>query len=345
MEKTNKINFFKRLKIAIFNLDEYGIFIEEKLSVAVKYMLLIVLFSSIVLSIVTTYELSNELKKGLSYFENEFPEFSFDDTTLHVNRYIEGYDQEFDVKIIADTSNLEKSKIDEYINKTKDAGVALVVLNDKIVYRNYNTQNEIYYKDLDNILPIKDSNKDEIIEQFNSLGGTNSIITTSAIVAMIALFIENVIELFFYITLVTLVGLIVGRICGIAMRLSVAISLSIYSLTVPVLCSVIYGVVYNFTGFEIKYFSAMYLMIAYVYIIAAILIIKTDLMKQSQELMRIKSVEEQIKEELERQAQEEQENNKEDGEEENSDQKEDNKEDEPKPKANEPNIEPDGSEI
>lgn len=343
MEKNKNINFFKRLKIAIFNLDEYGIFIEEKLSVAIKYIVLIVFFSSIILSIVTTYEISNELKKGLSYFENEFPEFSFDDTTLHLNRYIEGYDEEFDVKIIADTSNLEKSKIDEYVNKTKDAGVALVVLSDKIIYRNYNTQNEILYKDLDNILPIKDSNKSEIIEQFNSLGGTNSIITTSAIVAMLALFIENVIELFFYITLVTLVGIIVGRICGIAMRLSVAISLAIYSLTVPVLCSLIYGVVYNLTGFEIKYFSAMYLMIAYVYIIAAILIIKTDLMKQSQELMRIKSVEEQIKEELERQAQEEK--DKEKNEEENDEEKDDNKKDEPNPKAEEPNIEPDGSEI
>lgn len=346
MKEKKKINFFKRLKIAIFNLDEYDVFIEEKLSVAIKYMLLIIIFSSIFLSIITTLGFSKELKKGLDYFKNEFPDFSFDGTTLRLPEYVEGYDKDYDVKIIADsTENLDKTKINEYINTSKEASTALIVLSDKIIYRNHDLQNEYSYKYLNSAFNIKDSNKTKIIEEYNSLGGENLIITTGMIITSIVLIIENLIEIIAHTLLVAMIGIIVGRICGIAMKGSVAGSLAIYSLTVPVLCKVVYSIVYSYTNFEIKYFNVMYLMIAYVYIIAAILIIKTDLNKQSQEFMRIKSVEEQIKDEMKRKELEENQNQEKEDEEEKDDEKGDNKKDNPEPKIKEPNIEPDGSEI
>ncbi len=344
------MNFFKRLKTAIFNLDEYGIFVEEKLSVSIKYMFLIITFTSIVLSIITTMRFSKELEKGLNYFENEFPNFSFENNVLKLDNYAEGYDEEYDVKIIADsTPNLDKSKINSYLNSTNDVSTALIVLSDKIIYRSYDLKNEYEYKNLISTLDIKIATKQDIINYFNSIGGSNAIMVTGLIVSFLVLFIENLIEIISYTILVSIVGLIVGRICGIAMKNSVAITLAIYSLTVSVLCSFIYFIVYNYTGFEIKYFSAMYLMIAYVYIIAAILILKTDLMKLSQDLMRIKSVEEQIKDEMKQkeleEEQEKEKNKDEDDDKKTDDGKGDNKKDEPNPEVKQPDIEPNGSEI
>jgi len=339
----SKINFFKRLKIAIFNLDEYGIFIEEKLSVSIKYILLLIIFSSIILSIFTTIGVNKEIDKGMNYFQNEFPNFKFEGTNLKLENYVEGYDKEFDVKIIGDTTeNLNQKKIDEYVASTKDAKTALIVLSDKIIYRSYDLQNEYTYENMNSAIKLENSSKEDLLNEYNSMGGKSTVVFAGVITTAIVFFLENSLDIFAYVFLVSIVGIIAGRICGIAVKMSIAFTLAIYSLTVSNICSVLYTIIYTYTGFEIKYFNTMYLMIAYVYIIAAILIIKTDLIKKSQDLMRIKSVEEQFQDELKQKELEEKE--KQDKKEEPKDEKED-KKDSPKNREKEPNIEPDGSEI
>ena len=343
-ETKNKMSFFKRLKTAIFNLEEYGIFIEEKFSVAVKYMLLIILFISLAMSAIITYEVSIEIKKGLSYIENEFPDFTIENHKLKVNEYVEAYDEEYGIGLIVDTNpELDRNKIDDYIEKSKQkSSIGLIILNDKIIYRMYDQNVEYSIRDITKAMEIDDATKSEVLQQFYNIGGTKSVVTMYMIIETISLVLYNIFQIVTDCILVGFIGIIIARICGIAIRGSVAWTLAIYSLTVPVICSFIYGIVLNLTGFEIKYFQIMYLMIAYVYIIAAILIIKTDLIKQAQELMRIKSVEEQIKDEIEQEKLKEKEEQ-----EKKETEKKDNKETEPKPKTElkESGQEPDGSEI
>lgn len=345
MAEKTKMNFFKRLKKAIFNIDEYGIFIEEKLSVAVKYMLLIILFISLVLSAIMTYEFSKEIHKGLSYIENEFPDFSIKNNELKVNEYVEAADEEYGIGLIVDTTpSLPEEKINEYIGKSKKYHTGLVILNDKIIYRVYDEKVEYLIKDITTAMEIDNATKKEVLQQYSEMGGTKSVATMYMIIETIAMLIYNIIEISIDCILVGFIGIIIARICGIKIRSSVAGTLAIYSLTLPVLCKFVYAVVLNFTGFEIKYFQIMYLLIAYVYIIAAILIIKTDLIKQAQELMRIKSVEEQIKDEIEQEKlKEKEEQEKSDSEKENKDKKKE----EPKPKTElkDSGQEPNGSEI
>ena len=343
LKEGQKINFFRRLKIAIFNLDEYGIFIEEKVNVAIKYMFIIIVFASIVLSVFMTTEYSKELEKGFNYFQNEFPNFKFEGTDLKLDNYVEGYDEEYNVRLIADTTvDLDQDKINNYLKQAKDYDIMLLVLSDKIIYKSYDIQNEYTYEYLNNTFDIKDLSKNEILNQYNQMGGNRAVIVTGGIISFLLLTFENVLQLITYVLIVAFVGIIVGRICGIAMKYSVAINLAIYSLTVSVICELIYTIALNLTGFEIKYFEAMYLMIAYVYMIAAILIIKTDLNKQAQDLMRIKSVEEQIKDELKKKELEEQERKEKEETEKKDSEKNKEKKDS---KEKEPNMEPDGSEI
>ena len=59
----------------------------------------------------------------------------------------------------------------------------------------------------------------------------------------------------------------------------------------------IYFIINLLTTFEIKYFDVMYLLIAHVYIIASIFIIRTDIIKDATELKRIFEEQEKIKKE------------------------------------------------
>ena len=68
--------------------------------------------------------------------------------------------------------------------------------------------------------------------------------------------------------------------------------MSIYALTLPIILNIVYVLLNSFTGFTIQYFQIMYNLISYIYIIAAILIIKSDFNKTASDMIK---VEEEVK--------------------------------------------------
>ena len=80
--KQKKVGFFKRVKKAITNFDEYKIFAEEKVSVSIKYLLKLMFIFVILITIGTTIRLTNEANKAIQIFREECPDFKFEDNNL-----------------------------------------------------------------------------------------------------------------------------------------------------------------------------------------------------------------------------------------------------------------------
>lgn len=99
--------------------------------------------------------------------------------------------------------------------------------------------------------------------------------------------------------LVCIVGIIISRITRIKLKYKPIYIMSIYALTLPIILNCIYIIVNAFTGFTIGYFSIVYNVIAYIYIVTAILMIKTDFIEQQRELMKIISEQEKVRKEHE----------------------------------------------
>ena len=95
------------------------------------------------------------------------------------------------------------------------------------------------------------------------------------------------------------------------------------------------------TGFEIKYFGIMYNTISYIYLITAIILIKSDIIKKQTEFMRVVEEQEKIKLELERKKAEEEERRKE----EESKKEEKEKNESKKKKKKDDGTSPEGSEA
>lgn len=98
--------------------------------------------------------------------------------------------------------------------------------------------------------------------------------------------------------------------------------MGVYALTLPILLNIIYIVVNTFTGLEIKYFSWMYTTISYIYMIVAILMIKTDLINRQVELMKIIEEQEKVKKEIEEQKRKKEEEKKKEPKDDNEEEKE-----------------------
>ena len=122
-QKETKLGFFARLKKAIFELEDYGFFLGEKLTVAFKYFFLLVFFVSIIFSVSVVYKSYDAISKAYSYVENELPEFDYKDGNLHFDNVIDAYDHDYRFSVLADTSEeISDEKISEYKNKIYKQG-------------------------------------------------------------------------------------------------------------------------------------------------------------------------------------------------------------------------------
>ena len=337
--KSKKITFFSRNKRSIFNVESYGEFLLEKTSVAIKYFLLLVLIISLVLAAVSTYHFGKIVEKGYSYIKNELPDFTYENEKVKFTNSVEGYDKDIDLYSIINTdSEISDGVKDSYKEKVKDYSHAIIFLQDKILILENGQFLEYSYSQIENSYNVDIKNKEDLIQVLDTIG-MSGINVTYFVVATLSLYIANIITYISDILMICIFGYLTGKIVGLPLNIGKTLILSIYSLTLSILLSTIYSVVYSLTGFVIEYFNIMYLLIAYIYIVAAILIIKSDLIKQHMELQKIYKVEAQVKKELEEQR--EKDKDEEDKKEEKKKEK-DKKEEDDEPVIN---REPDGSEI
>ena len=71
-----------------------------------------------------------------------------------------------------------------------------------------------------------------------------------------------------------------------------------YSITISTVLQLIYVIVKTFTGFDVKYFDLMHTAISFICLTASIFMIKSDVIKQQMELMRVIEIKKQEQEQL-----------------------------------------------
>lgn len=329
--------FFVKIKRSVFNVEKYGEYLVEKTSTALKYFFGIMLIISLVLAAVSTYHFSEIINKAYSYIKNDLPDFTYENGKINFERTVEGYDSDMDLyNIISADGELSEGVKENYKEKVKDYTYAIIFFQDGLIVQESGNFIEYSYIDIENSYGVNLKNKSELINTLDSVGvyGVN---VTYFVASILSIYIANVITYITDVLMVCIFGYFVAKIVGISLTFGKTFILSIYALTLSIILSTVYSVVYSLTGFVIEYFNMMYLVISYIYIIAAILIIKSDLIKQQIELQKIYKVEEEVKKEIEEQREEESKDKKE----------EKKKEKDKKDEEEEPiiNREPDGSEI
>ena len=357
-QKEKKLGFFARLKKAIFELEDYGFFLGEKLTVAFKYFFVLVFFVSIIFSFSVVYKSTDAISRAYSYVENELPEFDYKDGNLHFNNVIDAYDHDYGFSLIADTSeNISEEKISEYKNKVyKQGEYGAFLLKNNVLLITPSYEDSINYAQYFASLQTADSkdteeitfsNKEELVELMYRIGIPNMLISMFIVLA-IGVYFVDVFTILGDICVVAIFGWFAARICGVGFKMNPMMSLSIYGLSLSIVLDLLFDVIYVMTGFTVQYFNVIYLLIAYVYIIAAIFMIKYDLIKHTEELKKIIEVQKQVQKDLAEEKEssklEKESEEAEEVEKEETEDSEANKKEEVEEKKEE-NRDPDGSEI
>lgn len=298
-EENNKNNhFFKQVLKSIKDLDKYEDFALELPKKSFKYLLKLIAIFCIMICIFYTYQIVSNANKIYVNLKNNLPDFSYSDGNLILSSQepvvIEEYKDVFGKIIIDTNSNLDKYE--------EDKQVGIVLLKDKFVLLSNNGMGQVTYKYIDLLqgYGVTEFTKQDAV---NYIGNINvvSIYTSIYLVIFGYLFIAYGISILLDVLLLSLLAYMASRISGMRLKLGPSFSVGVHSITLSVLLNLIYIIVNLFTGFTIRYFGLMYSTISYIYVIVAVLMIKTDFINRQMELMKLAEEQEKVREELRKQ--------------------------------------------
>lgn len=312
VEEESKMSFWKKCKISIFGLEKYQELAIQKIGRTIGYLAILMAIFAFFVTISVTYRFHQTISSVFQYIDENIQTIEFKNGNLSIqgkdkpdDAIIIEENQLFNGKIIIDTKEISEEQITKYTEEIKNYYNGMLILKDKIIVKTntINMETTISLQEISQEFHIVNVEKQDIL---NLREGSE--IYQLDVAFFIAVFIGIFVN-FFATTLLdailySLIAYIVGICTHLKLRYSVAYNIAIYSLTLPILLNIIYAVVHILTGYTITYFSVMHMAITCIYIFAAILMIKSDVIKKQMELSKIIAEQEKVKQELERQEQE-----------------------------------------
>ena len=330
--KVVKIGFFKKVWLSITKFESYPEMATEGVGRAISYLFKLMLIFSAILVIGMVYNLSQQIKDVVKYLDDNFSEINYQDGILQI-KPINSDTLEADTeigKLIIDTNTTDQEKIKEYENKVKSGNPGILWLRDKVsVYVN-GIEEGYNYKDILSQMGISSFTKSDLSNYINN----KNIYIIYAFVMLITTLID--------VLILSVFGILTTYILRIRIRYRALFNMSVYALTISIILKLLYILSNMLIGFDIKYFDFMYSAIGYICLIASIFMIKSDVIKQQMELMRIMEEKKQ-NEDIEQKDDKEEEEKQEEKKEGKKEEKENNKK--PKEDKDTPNVDNQGSEA
>ena len=303
-----KIGFFKRMFRSIKDFDEYKEYAIEKTGTSIKYFLKLMIVFSLIISIAMAIRFYLWMNDGADYIRNNLANFELKDGKLSVEQeepiIIENENSPFNI-ILIDTRERSEEEKNEQIEKVKSYTSGILLTEDQIMLKmpfEEQGQTESWYSY--EALGTGDMTKETLLANTT----TQNIIYMSLVFylgTLVYLFIMYAILALLDVILLAILGFIVSRILRIPLRFAPTWNIAVYALTLPILLNALYIFVNVLFGIEIKYFGVMYNAISYIYMITAILLIKSDIIKRNMEVSALVQEQEKVKQELEKQREEE----------------------------------------
>lgn len=300
-------SFFKKLKYSIVNVEKYPELATEGPGKAVSYIAKLVLVLAIVLTIWTLWQADQMIREGTNYLKESFPDFSYSDGILTVDtQEVFNVDNEQFGKVIVDTNTDEEETINQYLNSINEYGEGVLILKDRAVLKNVGMVGEIsyQYKESFDSLNLTQFTKQDVVNYVEG-GQINTLYLSLFITLCIYNFSMYFINTLWYAVIISIVGYLTMLILKMRMRFVAVFNMGIYALTLSTVLNIIYVLINIFFDFAIEYFGIMYVTVATIYLLAAIFILKSELIKKQAEVMKIVETEQIVKKEMENKEKEE----------------------------------------
>ena len=299
--KELKKGFFKKVWYSIDKIEKYSELSAEGFRSAMKYAFILILIIAFFAGIATTYKNAQEVKNMAKIIEEKAPEFTYKDSKLTVDsQNVINEDDENYGKIIIDTNTEDEKTISQYVSEiTNSENGGVVILKNKIIMKQTteNTAESYNYEDLAKEAGITEFNRAELINYLNGKGMYN-VYTNLFLTLFVYAIIIYAFNALAYIILISLIGYITSAALRLKIRYIAIFNMAVYSITLSTILNIAYIIVNTIWNYQIAYFGVMYILIASIYMIAAIFILKMEYNKKQKEVQKIVEVQKEVENEI-----------------------------------------------
>lgn len=318
----------KKFWLSITKFERYPEMATEGVGRAIGYLAWLVFMFSVILAVAFMIKFMGLARKGIDFIDKNCNEIIYSEGVLNVDNIYATTDFG---NVIVNTEELTEEQIKELENKKTLTNVEIICLREFVIIKQHDEQMvKIYYNDIFDNLEIKEFNKSTIVNYLNKQFSGPKIYISFIIVISIGLFISFLLKTLLDVLVLSLFGMITTLFAKIQIRYRAIFNMSVYAITLSTVLQLIYIIINTFTGFNVKYFDLMYTAISFICLTASIFMIKSDVIRQQIELMKVI---EQNKQEMEKQKEEKKE------EQEEKEEKKEKKDDEEKKEETPPTVE------
>ena len=329
---------YKKFWYSITKFERYPEMATEGVGRAFGYIAWLMFMFSITLAIAFIIKFTGLAKKGIDFLDKNFNQLSYSEGVLTIDAVNKSTTTDFG-NVIVNTEELSKEKQQEYENKKNYSDVEIIWLKEYVIVKFDQEVGKIYYKEILDNLGIKEFDKSTIVNYIKEQMNSPKTYIIYFVALTIYLFVSYFIAVLIDILILSLFGLITSAFARIQIRYRALFNMAVYSVTISTTLQLIYTIVKTFTGFNVKYFDLMHSAISFICLTAAIFMIKSDVIRQQIELMKVIEIK---KQEQEQEQEREKEKRQEDKKEEKENDSESNKETEKK-EDDSPDVEEQGS--
>lgn len=290
---------YKKLWYSITKFEKYPEMATEGVGRAILYLVWLMTIFAIIVAVGLVYKFNGLAKSGINYIDKNINEITYKNGELSIDLLDSNVKTNIG-NVIVDTRDLTGEERQKYESNSNSNQLEIIWLKEKVIVKMGQNVNNYYYKTILDEFGITEFNKSSLVNYLSEKMSSPQIYISYAIAMIIYVFIAYFISTLMDVLFLSIFGLLTALIAKIKMRYRAVFNMSVYAITLSTVLQLIYVFINLFTDFNIKYFDLMYTAIAYICLTAAIFMIKSDVIKQQLELMKIieiKKQEEQNKEE------------------------------------------------
>ena len=339
-EEVVNIPKYKKFWYSITKFERYPEMATEGVGRAFGYLAWLIFIFSVILSIAFVIKFTGIAKKGINFLDKNFNELTYSEGVLTIDTVNKSATTDWG-NVIVNTEELSQEKLQEYENKKSYTDVEIVWLKEYVILKYDKESIKVQYKDILENLGIEKFDKQTILKHLNEQLNSPKTYIMYFIAISIYLFVAYFIAVLLDVIILSLFGLITTAFAGIRIRYRALFNMAVYSITISTVLQLIYIIVKTFTGFNVKYFDLMHTAISFICLTASIFMIKSDVIKQQIELMRVIEIKkkEQEQEKEEEKKEEERKEEKKEEKKENNNSEENKKTEKKEEEENPPTVE------
>lgn len=266
-KENNRLGFFRRAILAMTDFRVYPFVQREKISAAVAYFTLLMVFVTIFIS----FYFSNSFLKGISnilYNYDIIPEFNCENGMLNVEEKI--YDLKSQMRFVVDTSYTNKEFIETDVGKEMINSNMFVALNsDGVIYGNKEGNGRFLYSNLNT-----DLDRNGLYLYLKTIADDwtikSAVVSVTWLCTFVVYYILKTLNVLFYM----LIAWIFNMFFGIKLKPNNYYKIIVYALTLPLLVEM-FSILY--LGRIPEYATIVYQLLACIYIFYALRAIKLDI--------------------------------------------------------------------